>query len=71
MPTWAKDLKVCRKTYNVRTETVHEKLALIPVDMIYDPKYIQGKAHWYGIYRKDGMPFTVAALYEDVLSQIQ
>lgn len=78
VPTWAKDLKICRKTYNVRTETVHEKpsfryawknsqFALIPVDTIYEPKYIDGKAHWYGIYRKDGMPFTVAALYEDVL----
>ncbi|MEN8942639.1 SOS response-associated peptidase [Acinetobacter baumannii] len=76
VPTWAKDLKICRKTYNARTETVHEKpsfrhawknsqFALIPVDTIYEPKYIDGKAHWYGIYRKDGMPFTVAALYEN------
>lgn len=81
VPTWAKDLKICRKTYNARTETVHEKpsfrhawknsqFALTPVDTIYEPKYINGKAHWYGIYCKDGIPFTVAA-HEDLLIQIQ
>lgn len=49
----------------------NSQFALIPVDTIYEQKYIEGKVHWYGVYRKDRMPFTVAALYEDVLSQIK
>lgn len=48
----------------------NSQFALILVDTIYESKYIEGKAHWYRIYCKDGMPFIVTALYEDVLSQI-
>lgn len=76
VPKWAKDLKIGRHTYNARTETVAEKpsfrnawhknqFALIPVETLFEPKYIDGKPHWYGIAREDGMPFTVAALYEN------
>lgn len=75
VPKWAKDLKICRNTYNARTETVHEKpsfrnawkknqFCLIPAQTIFEPKYIDNKPHWYGIYRKDHMPFTIAAIYE-------
>lgn len=78
VPKWAKDLKICRHTYNARTETVDQKpsfrhawfknqFALIPVETIFEPKYIEGKSHWYGIKRKDGQPFTVAALYENAV----
>ncbi|MFW1952085.1 SOS response-associated peptidase family protein [Acinetobacter beijerinckii] len=78
VPRWAKDLKICRKTYNARTETVHEKpsfkhawyksnFALIPVSRIFEPKYFEGKPEWWGIYRKDEQPFTVAALYENAM----
>jgi putative SOS response-associated peptidase YedK len=74
--------KISRKTYNAETKTVHKKtsfrhvwknnqFALILMDTIYEPKYIDGKAHWYGIYGKDGMPFTVAMFYEHVLNKIQ
>lgn len=52
VPKWAKDLKICRNTYNARTETVHEKpsfrnawaksqFALIPVQTIF----------WITLYR--------------------
>lgn len=72
---WAKDTDIARFTYNARSETVMEKpsfkhawysnqFALIPVQTIYEPKYIDGKARRYGIYREDGEPFTVAAIYE-------
>lgn len=82
VPKWAKDLKICRKTYNARTETVHEKpsfknawyksqFALIPVATIFEPKYIQNKPEWWGIARKDEQPFTVAALYESAIIQGQ
>ncbi len=79
VPKWAKDPKICRNTYNARTETVHEKpsfrnawaksqFALIPVQTIFEPRYTDdGKAERWGIYRKDHQPFTVAAIYENAL----
>ena len=76
IPAWAKELKYGRHTYNARTETVASKpsfrhawknnqFALVPVDTFYEPKYIEGKPHWFGISREDGNPFTVAAIYDD------
>lgn len=81
VPKWAKDLDICRFTYNARTETVgdkpsfenawhHSQFALIPVQTIFEPKYPYaneqgyGKSQRWGIYREDGQPFTVAAIYE-------
>jgi hypothetical protein len=72
---WVEDLKKVMNTYNARTETVASKpsfrnawkknqFCLIPVETIFEPKYIDGKSHWYGIYREDQMPFTVAGIYE-------
>lgn len=78
IPSWAKELKFGRHTYNARTETVDVKpsfrhawkksqFALVPVDTLYEPKYINAKSHWYGIARADGLPFTVAAIYDDAV----
>ena len=78
IPSWAKDLKFGRYTYNARTETVakkpsfrhswkNNKFCLVPVDSFYEPKYIDGKSHWYNISKIDGNPFTVAAIYEDTI----
>lgn len=75
VPNWAEDIKKVRNTYNARSETVATKpsfrhawaknqFCLIPVETIFEPKYIDGKSHWYGIYREDDMPFTVAGIYE-------
>ena len=77
IPKWAKDTSFAKHTYNARSETVADKpsfkhawynnqFALIPVQTIYEPKYINGKAHRYGIHREDNEPFTVAGLYEMV-----
>ena len=77
VPKWAKDTSMAKYTYNARSETVMDKqsfkrtwynnqFALIPVQTIFEPKYIEGKAYRYGIEREDGEPFTVAALYEIV-----
>ena len=77
IPKWAKDTAIAKHAYNVRSETVMDKqsfkrtwynnqFALILVQTIFEPKYIEGKAHRYGIERDDGQPFTVAALYEIV-----
>ena len=75
VPVWAKDLKIVQKTFNARSETASEKpsfrhawksdqFALIPVEVFFEPRYIEGKAQRWGIYRKDGQPFTIAAIYE-------
>lgn len=78
IPKWAKDLKFGTHTYNARTETVAEKpsfrhawtyskFCLVPVQEFYEPKYIDGKSHWYGIKREDDQPFTVAGIYDDAV----
>ena len=78
IPKWAKEKSFGKYTYNARTETVADKpsfreawhksqFGLIPVETIFEPKYIDGKSHWYGIAREDGMPFTVAAIYENAV----
>lgn len=75
VPNWADTLDKVKDTHNARSETVATKpnfrhawknnqFCLIPVETIFEPKYIDGKPHWYGIYRCDGMPFTVAGIYE-------
>lgn len=78
IPAWAKEFKYGRHTYNARSETVatkpsfrhawkHNQFSLVPVDTFYEPKYIDGEAHWYAISRADGDPFTVAAIYDDTM----
>ncbi|AMO40495.1 DUF159 family protein [Acinetobacter sp. BEC1-S18-ESBL-01] len=78
LPPYAKEIAFKYATYNARTETVQQKrsfkhawlndqFALIPVEAIYEPKYVNGKAHWYGIFRQDGQPFTLAAIFEETL----
>lgn len=77
VPKWAKDTSIAKHTYNARSQTVMDKqsfkrtwynnqFALIPVKTIFEPKYIDGKAHRYDIHREDNEPFTVAGLYEMV-----
>ncbi len=78
LPPYTKEITFKYATYNARTETVQQKrsfkhawlndqFALIPVEAIYEPKYVNGKAHWYGIFRQDGQPFTLAAIFEETL----
>ena len=78
IPPWNHDLKFSKYTYNARTETVDKKpsfrhawaksqFALIPVEKIYEPRYVNGKAERWGIYRQDGLPFTVAAIYDSTV----
>ena len=78
LPSWAKELKFSSHTYNARTETVgdkpsfrhawkYSKFCLVPVQEFYEPKYINGKPHWYTIKRKDDQPFTVAGIYDDAV----
>lgn len=75
IPKWTEDTKISRHTYNARLETVADKpsfrqawrnhqFALVAVESIYEPRYLQGKAQRWAIQREDEQPFTIAALYE-------
>lgn len=75
VPFWSNDLKISRKTYNVRSETAETKpsfrsawkarrFALVPMTCFFEPNYASGKAVRWRIYRNDHAPFTVAALWE-------
>ena len=75
IPSWAKDAAFGRRTYNARTETVAEKpsyrtawrqrqFCLVPMEEFFEPCWETGKAVQWSIHRKDGEPFTVAAIWD-------
>lgn len=75
IPKWVEDKSIALKTYNCRNETILEKpsfseaaykckFGVIPVSEFYESKYIEGKAQRWGVRRKDGQAFFIAALYE-------
>ena len=77
IPKWATDTEIAKRTYNARNETLHEKrsfqeafqkhkFGVIPVTEFYEMKYINGKAQRWGVKRKDGKAFFIAAIYEIV-----
>lgn len=74
IPHWSKDTKIARKTYNARTETVHEKPSfreswskarhcIIPAEAIFEPDWRSGKAKSTRIIRSDGKPMGIAGLW--------
>ena len=74
VPHWATDLKICRSTYNARTETVATKPSfrdawkkaqhcIIPAQAIYEPDWRSGKAISTRIERADGRPMGIAGLW--------
>jgi putative SOS response-associated peptidase YedK len=74
IPHWAKDNKIARKTYNARSETVHEKPSfrdswsksrhcIIPAEAIFEPDWRSGKAKATRIVRTDGKPMAIAGLW--------
>ena len=75
IPSWAKDVKISRHTYNARSETVAEKpsyrtawrqrqFGLVLVDDFYEPSYESGKAVRWKIELASGDPFGVACLWD-------
>jgi putative SOS response-associated peptidase YedK len=75
IPFWSQDTKIGRHTYNARSETVAEKpsyrtswkqrrYALVPMLGFFEPDYETGKALRWKIERRDGQPFTVAAIWD-------
>lgn len=75
IPSWAKDDKIARHTYNARSETAAEKpsfraawrqrqYGLVLVDNFYEPRYESGKAVRWKIELVSGDPFGIACLWD-------
>lgn len=75
IPSWAKDAKITRSTYNARTESLAEKpsfqdawrrgqLCIIPARAIYEPCYESGRAIRWRIERADDKPMGIAGIWE-------
>ena len=74
VPRWAKDLSIGSKTFNARSETVHEKPSfkaafksrrcLIPASGFYEWDKLGGSRQPYYISRSDGRPMGLAGLWE-------
>ena len=75
IPSWAKDDKISRHTYNARSETVaekpsyrtawrHRQYGLVLVDNFYEPSYESGKAVRWKIELASGDPFGIACLWD-------
>lgn len=75
VPKWAEDKSIALKTYNARNESLMQKASffnsiskckfgVIPVSEFYESKYIDNKPQRWGVRRKDGKAFYIAALYE-------
>ncbi|WP_116886670.1 SOS response-associated peptidase, partial [Pseudomonas syringae] len=75
IPSWSKDSKISRRTYNARSETVAEKPSfrhawrhaqhcIIPAVAIFEPDWRSGKAVSTRIARADGELLGIAGLWE-------
>jgi putative SOS response-associated peptidase YedK len=75
IPSWAKDDKISRHTYNARSETAAEKpsyraawrqrqYGLVLVDNFYEPSYESGRAVRWKIELASGDPFGIACLLD-------
>ena len=74
IPQWAKDAKICRSTYNARSETVADKPSfkaawarhqhcIVPAEAITEPDYTSGRAVPTRIACADGLPMGIAGLW--------
>ncbi|TRN45542.1 SOS response-associated peptidase [Pseudomonas syringae] len=75
IPSWSKDSKIAKRTYNARSETVAEKPSfrhawrqaqhcIIPAVAIYEPDWRSGKAVATRIARAYGELLGIAGLWE-------
>jgi putative SOS response-associated peptidase YedK len=75
IPSWAKDDKISRHTYNARSETVHEKpsyraawkqrrYGIALLDNFYEPSYVTGKAERWRIELESKEPFGIASIWD-------
>jgi len=75
IPAWSKDRAISKRTYNARSETVHEKpsyrsawrmrrFCLVPMEAFFEPCWETGRAVKWSIHRCDREPFAVAAIWD-------
>ena len=75
IPSWAKDEKISRRTYNARSETVaekqcyrspwrHRQYGLVLLDNFYEPSYKSGRAVRWKIELASGESFGIACLWD-------
>lgn len=75
IPSWAKDDKISRYTYNARSETAHEKpsyrnawrqrrYGIALLDNFYEPNYVTGKAERWKIELESKEPFGIAGIWD-------
>ena len=75
IPSWAKDDKISRHTYNARSETVREKpsyrtawkqrrYGIALLDNFYEPNYVTGKAERWKIELESKEPFGIASIWD-------
>ena len=81
VPHWATDKKKFGlKTYNARSETVHEKpsyraawkerrFGLIIMESFYEPSWETGKAVRWRIRRSDNQPLAAASIWERIIDK--
>ena len=74
LPSFAKELAFGRKTYNARSETVHQlpsfrdawrrgQRCIVPAEIIYEPNYESGKAVRWAIQQPGAVPLGIAGVY--------
>ena len=75
IPSWAKDDKISRHTYNARSETVQDKpsyrnawrqrrYGIVLIDNFYEPNYVTGKAERWKIELESSEPFGIASIWD-------
>lgn len=74
LPGFAKELAFGRKTYNARSETVHQlpsfrdawrrgQRCIVPAEIIFEPNYESGKAVRWAIQQPGAVPMGIAGIY--------
>jgi len=74
VPSWA-EMKLCKQTYNARSETVAAKYSfrnawqraqfcIIPAESIFEPSYESGKAMRWQIGHQDNSALGIAGIWE-------
>lgn len=74
LPEFAGEVQYGRRTYNCRSETVHQKPSfrpawnagqrcIVPADAVFEPNYESGKAVRWRIYQDGGVPWGIAGIY--------
>jgi putative SOS response-associated peptidase YedK len=75
LPAFAKELAFGRRTYNARSETVHQKPSfrrawaksrrcIIPAEVVYEQCWESGKAERWAVQRPNAIPMGIAGIYE-------